>query len=242
MPERRRERPGAPRRAAGSARARRPRTGRGPGRPARQERRHDVREALLEAAGRLFAARGVEEVALREVARAAQVTPAMVHYYFGDKRGLYDALLEHALGRLLARVRAVTATPPGERDEIAGLLEVAVGTLAAEPWIPSLIIREVLAEGGHFRDRFIEGYASQMARVVPDLIAGEQARGRLRRDLDPRLAFLSVIGMTVWPFAVRPVIERALGLDLDASGFAARFVAHTHRLFLEGAAHREDRP
>lgn len=237
---------GSPPREGGAVptRRRRPRerASRGPGRPVKKGGGHDVREALLEAAGRLFAARGVEEVSLRELARAARVTSAMVHYYFGDKQGLYDALLERALARLLERVRAVTETPVAKQDEIAALLQVAVGTLSSEPWIPSLIIREVLAEGGRFRDRFIEGYASQMARVVPALIEHEQGRGRLRRDLDPQLAFISVIGMTVWPFAVRPVIERVLDLRLDAEGFATRFVEHTHRLFLEGAACRDERP
>jgi TetR/AcrR family transcriptional regulator len=229
-----------PARLSASHPRRRRHTARGPGRPGKHARgpQRDLRETLLAAAARLFAARGVEDVSLRELARAADATPAMVHYYFGDKRGLYDALLERALARVLERVRAVTEAPAGA-DEIAALVAVAVGTLSAEPWIPALIIREVLAEPGRFRERFIAGYASQLAQVLPALIAREQRRGRLRRDLDPQLAFVSVVGMTVWPFAVRPVLERALGLRLDAEGFAPRFAEHTRRLFLEGAARRE---
>ncbi len=217
------------------------RRARGPGRPGKRARgrRYDLRETLLSVAARLFAARGVEDVSLRELARAADATPAMVHYYFGDKQGLYDALLERALGRVLERVRAVTEAPGADADEVATLVTMAVGTLSAEPWIPALIIREVLAEPGRFRERFIAGYASQLARVLPALIAREQYQGRLRRDLDPQLAFVSVMGMTVWPFAVRPVLERALGLKLDGEDFAPRFAEHTRRLFLDGAACRE---
>ena len=54
------------------------------GRPAEQNRR-EVRARLGAAARELFARQGFEAVSLRQVAAAAGVTPAMVHYYFGGK-------------------------------------------------------------------------------------------------------------------------------------------------------------
>src|SRR5678815_6090761 len=53
-----------------------------------------VRESLLEAARRLFLARGFAAVSIREIAAEAGATAAMIHYYFGDKLGLYRAMLE----------------------------------------------------------------------------------------------------------------------------------------------------
>jgi AcrR family transcriptional regulator len=192
---------------------------------------------LLEVAGQLFSERGVDAVSLRELARAAGVTAAMVHYYFGDKQGLYEALLERALSRVLARVREIVA---GEGfDEIADFLRVVVGALSSERWIPSLVIREVIADTGRFRERFIRDFASQMARIVPEVLGREVAAGRLRQDLDLRLAFVSLLGMMAWPFAARPVLERVLGIDFEAEDFPERFSEHTRRLFLEGARPRE---
>lgn len=186
----------------------------------------DRREALLDAAGRLFAERGPEPHSLRAVAAAAGVTPALVHYYFGDKRGLTDAMLERALARVLARLADVRRF-----DDLPATL---AQTLGAEPWIPPLLVREVLAEGGGFRQRFIEGYASKVAKLVPRMLRGEIEAGRLRADLDPKLAFVSLLGMLAFAFVARPVLEPALGLRYDAA-FLARFAEHTRRLFLEGA-------
>ncbi|MBW2374153.1 MAG: helix-turn-helix transcriptional regulator, partial [Deltaproteobacteria bacterium] len=76
-----------------------------PGRPARGEDGPGVREALLEAARSLFAARDFRAVSLREIAAEAGVSPAMVHYYFGDKTGLFDALLDATFSGLLERLR-----------------------------------------------------------------------------------------------------------------------------------------
>lgn len=202
--------------------ARRPRR---PGRPS-PSRRVDVRTRLLRAASQLFARRGYGAVSLREIARAAEVTPAMVHYYFGDKRGLYEAMLEWAWARVLARAREVSS--------LSELIEAITGILAAEPWFAPLVVTQVLTQGGPFQERFIAEYASQMARIVPALVASEKRAGRLRADLEPELAMLSILGMTAFPFVARPVVERVFGLRYDEA-FVERFVAHTRRLLESGA-------
>jgi len=50
------------------------------------------REAILDAAERLFAARGFNGVTVRQVGEAAGVDAALAHYYFGAKRALFDAV------------------------------------------------------------------------------------------------------------------------------------------------------
>jgi AcrR family transcriptional regulator len=197
-----------------------------PGRPPRRDEAGDPREALLHAAGRLLGERGLEALSLRAIAAAAGVTPAMVHYYFGDKRGLSDALLERALAQVLTRIAGAQAL-----DDLPATVASVFG---AEPWIPALLVREVLVEGGGYRQRFIDTYASKVAVLVPGMFEAEIAAGRLRRDLDPKLAFMSLFGMMAFAFVARPVLEPVLGLRYDAD-FLARFAEHTRRLFLEGA-------
>ena len=214
-----------------ATRSRRPRP-RKPGRPA-AEAHPDVRDSLLTAAGDLGARRGLGAVSLRELASKAGVTPSMVHYYFGDKQGLHDAMLERALARVLATVREVVSETDAGEDPIAALVSTLVATFTREPWIPPLVIREVLAEGGRFQERFIRDYASQVAPLVRGVVQREIDAGRMRADLDPSLAFLSLIGMVTFPFVARPVAQRVLGLRFDAD-FGAAFAEHTRRLYAAG--------
>ena len=58
----------------------------------------DARERLLMAGLRLFAQQGFSKTSTRELAEAASVNVAAISYYFGDKAGLYRAVLLESLG------------------------------------------------------------------------------------------------------------------------------------------------
>lgn len=53
----------------------------------------DTRDKLLDAAERLFAAHGFGAVSLRQIIAEAEVNVAAVHYHFGSKQELLDAVV-----------------------------------------------------------------------------------------------------------------------------------------------------
>lgn len=97
-------------------------------------RRMDVdgRELLLSAALKLFATHGIDAVSIRAINREAGLGPASVHYHFGTKDELLDAVLEVHIGMVTERIRE------GAR-EIAGARESATArdlvTMLASPYL-----------------------------------------------------------------------------------------------------------
>ena len=64
---------------------------------ARSSRHHnsaETREAILEAAERIFGDEGLEGARTEAIAAAAGVNKALLYYYFQSKDGLYRAVLE----------------------------------------------------------------------------------------------------------------------------------------------------
>jgi AcrR family transcriptional regulator len=62
-----------------------------------------TRLRLLKAAEKLFARNGIDAVSIRDITDAAKANSASIHYHFGSKRGLIEALLARWAGELVAR-------------------------------------------------------------------------------------------------------------------------------------------
>ncbi len=93
--------------AAKSAKSK-PGTARVRGRPPKKAGGAVARERILDAAEELFALHGFDGVTIRQVTRMAAVDVALAHYYFGTKRGLFDAVfLRRAAVINEARLKAI---------------------------------------------------------------------------------------------------------------------------------------
>jgi AcrR family transcriptional regulator len=83
----------------------------------------ETRELILRQAERLFMQRGFAAVSVGDVAEAVGVTKPTLYYHFGDKEGLYAAMLVALMTRVGAHIRRVTllAAPVRERLEALAL-------------------------------------------------------------------------------------------------------------------------
>ena len=68
-----------------------------------------TRERLLDAAERVFEARGVARTSLAEIAQAAGVTRGALYWHFKDKAALFNAMLDRVALPLSAELEALLA-------------------------------------------------------------------------------------------------------------------------------------
>ena len=69
-----------------------------------QRLKDDVRDRILAAAARTFAARGYLQATLADIARDADVVPSNIYKYYGNKQALFDAVVTPALAARLFRL------------------------------------------------------------------------------------------------------------------------------------------
>ncbi|GJH36630.1 TetR family transcriptional regulator [Paraburkholderia hospita] len=173
-----------------------------PGRPSGSGRGPEQRARLLDAALALFARQGIVDTTLGQVAREAGFTPAMMHYYFKTRDQLLDVLIDERFLPLRAKLSGSFQTNPD--DPIAGITLLAqrfVEVAGDYPWFPSLWIREVISEGGLLKQRMHERFGNANQKSGIEFIEKWQKEGKLNRELEPSLVFLSVIGLTILPLA-----------------------------------------
>lgn len=203
-----------------------------PGRPRQGEgASSEVRDRLLDAATELAVEQGFEACGLREIAGRAGVSPGMIAYYFGDRQGLYEAMFERAFARISENVREVMADPDRTGDDrIEALFRIHVASIAADPWLPRLLMREVLARTeSPMHDAVRDAMARGPLALMIEWLTEAQARGEIRGDYDPKMLAMSIASLTGFPFLVMPLLGDALGLEFDAS-FPDRLIEHNQKL------------
>jgi AcrR family transcriptional regulator len=154
--------------------------------PTRRDRGGDAREKLIEAGLKIFSETGYEGASTRKLAAAAAVNIAAIPYYFGNKEGLYLAVIDHIisyykenLGDALAGIRQALkgqekTTGTEYRALLDGFMQRLVAFVLRESSecsrISKIYMREQLDPSSGF-DRLYRGFIREMRETLEALVA-----------------------------------------------------------------------
>ncbi len=203
-----------------------------PGRPPRPDNAA-ARANLLDVATGLFAAQGVAATTLTHIAQRAGVTSAMVHYYFKSRDQLIDAVVLERIVPVIGHVwSAVPLAEQAAADPVAAAracIAEVVGRLvqgaAERPWLPALWLHEVVNEGGQLRERVLRHLPVERLQAFIGLMTASQRAGAITPGVEPRLVFLSILGLTLLPLATSSLWRRVLQDDAQAQSIDTRAIA-----------------
>lgn len=158
----------------------------------------DTRARLLEAALRLFAEKGYAQTSTREVCLSAGVNAASIHYYFGDKAGLYRAVYLAPIRQLMIAAREIAeAGEPFEATmsrTYAAFLEPLKHADARAMQILKLHFREQADPTGLAGDEVVAVGRTHFEAIVAMLV---RELGLRAADDDLRRLASSLIGLAV---------------------------------------------
>ncbi|SEJ86476.1 TetR/AcrR family transcriptional regulator [Paraburkholderia diazotrophica] len=173
----------------------------------------DVREHLLDTATRLFSERGIAATTVAQIATAAGVTSALVHYYFTNRETLLDAIVEERLAPSISFVWSVAGDESNADpfvmvdDLVTRLFDVT----RRMPWLPPLWLREVINEGGMLRERMLTRVPFDNIKRFGARIMQAQQAGDVNAELDPLLMFNSILALVMLPQAAAKVWQSIRG-------------------------------
>lgn len=203
----------------------------------------DTRMRLLHAAGEIFSKKGYQAATIRDICRRAKANVAAVHYHFGSKERLYEAVLRHAHDEALRRFPTDLglAGPGTPRQRLFAYVRGMLLRMLAKgenAWHAALMARE-LAEPtpmlGRFVDRSIMPRAEKLRAIVAEILGP---------DGDPAVVALctqSIVGQCRNYAVARPILTRLFpDLTYDEPGIS-RLAEHIVRFSMAGIIHYHDR-
>jgi TetR/AcrR family transcriptional regulator, fatty acid metabolism regulator protein len=193
------------------------------------ERTSDRRGQLLEAAVRVFAAKGFRASRVADIAVEAGVAHGLLYHYFSSKDEVLETIFRETWSALVADTRRVAAARLPLREQLRRFAKIYLGSWLQAPELVRVLVREV-ARTPEVGDRV--GEIRELFQVLQRMIEDARERGEVRADVNAQVAAWAIYGaleeiLTGWVHGQLPGeeadVERAVGTVVDVAhlGLAA---------------------
>ena len=161
-----------------------------------------TRRRILSAALKEFAARGFAGARVDAIARRAAINKRMLYHYFGDKEGLFRAVLRRKISERQAWAENLSGDPA------ESLTFWAEATCKDADWV-RMLEWEAL-QGGERKVIDEKQRRAAVGRAL-DRIRKQQARGQISEAFDPRHVILAMRSLTMFPVAFPQLTKLIMG-------------------------------
>ncbi len=157
----------------------------------------ETRERILKAAIEQFAQGGFSGARIEVICKHADVNPRMIYHYFGDKAGLYVAVLEHVLGQLRTEELKLDVSQSEPLEGLLTMFDFIHGHFASHPELIRLLSSENLLEGAFLKNSdATPSVASPVVEHIDTLLKRGEADGVIRTGLDPLHLYVVMVGLS----------------------------------------------
>ena len=197
-----------------------------------------TQDNILAVAEQVFADHGYVAASLREIAQRADVTQALIIYYFGSKQGLLAALLERDIITALTQLDALLAWSASPTEKMERHIEGLIRLFVRFPYLARLMTD--LAHHGEeeTRQHIADTYLTRIFQAYERLIAEGVAAGEFV-ETDHRFFYFGVVGACDLIFSTSFVMKYVHGVDAIDDDIVSDYAKQIKSLLMNGLRRRD---
>ncbi|ARN18702.1 TetR family transcriptional regulator [Piscinibacter gummiphilus] len=185
-----------------------------------------TRDSILRAATKVFARYGYDGGSVEKISQTAKTYDRMIYYYFGNKEGLFIAVLEDIYQRMDDAEAKFAPDPSDPVEALKTVVRFKVAYYRKNPDFITLLNTENLHKGKHVsKSPRAREFSAQAVTLIADILAVGAERGLFRSDLDARDVYLLIVSMSYFYTSNRYTMSAFLGEALDGAEAVARWEA-----------------
>ena len=192
-----------------------------------------TRAAILRAATAEITAKGLTGARVDAIAARAGVNKRMLYHYFGDKQGLYLAVLEHTYAAIRAAEIGLNLT---ELDAAAGMRRLVLFTwqyFIDHPEFLSLLATENMNRAAYLKtSKQIRTLHAPLVGMIEVLLKRGAAEKVFRAGVDPIELYISIAALGFFYMSNRHTLSTIFGENLSAPERLARRGEHIVEVIL----------
>jgi TetR/AcrR family transcriptional regulator, regulator of cefoperazone and chloramphenicol sensitivity len=198
---------------------------------------------LMEAAGEVFAERGLHAATIKEITERAGVNTAAINYHFSDKFELHAAVIRHIVDDDAPRIipQSLGTGPASERlrQFVLIFMQRILGT-GTEAWKHILLSRELVQPTASF-DYMLQGFAAPLEAILEQQVRELLGPEASQDEVD--MAIASILGQCTYYSHKREMIARMHpNLAYLAAHDVKRIADYITDMTLAAFAHRKLTP
>jgi AcrR family transcriptional regulator len=168
----------------------------------------DRRQAILDAAVKVFARQGFHACRVSDIADEAGVAYGLLYHYFPSKDEVLNTLFLERWGIMLEMIRAVDAEQIPVREKLGAIASFIVESYRHDPDLMKVIIVEVTRAANSFGQTHL-GQIREAYRLIGEIVTKAQQEGVFKADIDAEFAAMTFYGaieqvLTGWIFGLLP--------------------------------------
>ena len=169
-------------------------------------------KAILAAAEQEFLEKGFDGARTVSIAERAGVTHAMLHYYYRTKEQLFQKIMDEKMQVFSSSViNALGDAGKPLLERLESGIRNHFDFLAANPWLPSFIVREIGKRDIGVVEIIKEKALPILVQTQKDL-DGLADEGKIVR-IDAINLLLDIVSQNVFPFIVHPIAKDVWGQE-----------------------------
>lgn len=206
-----------------------------------------TKESILRAATFEFCRNGLGGARVEAIAHRAKANMRLLYAYFGDKDGLYLAVLEHVYTEIRAAEQQLNLDGLEPVEAMRELINFTFTFFGAHQNYIALINNENLQRARYLRkSRKIAETTLPLVASIERILRRGLAGGLFRREVDPIQLYVSITAMSYFHVSNRYTLSAMFEKDLGAPDWLERRRAHAQDMILTwltaGAAAQKDKP
>jgi AcrR family transcriptional regulator len=192
-----------------------------------------TRSTILRAATAEFAGKGLDGARVDTIARRSGVNKRMIYHYFGDKNGLYLAVLEKSYTAIRSAEFELRLTDQDPVEGMRALVQFTWKYFIAHPEFLSLLATENLHRAASLKTLpRIRELHSPLIGMISELLERGAERKLFRAGVDPMQLYISIAALGFFYLSNRFTLSTIFGRDLREPGALVEREAHVVEVVL----------
>lgn len=171
----------------------------------------ETEEKIFEAARKVFQHKGFFGARMQEIADEAGINKSMLHYYYRNKKNLFEEVFRDSFSRIVRKIYEVLDGEISLFDKVDEFVKTYIGLLEKNPYLPSFVFHEMNTNPDQLKD-----FLKELDVKPPPILVQQIDQAVKNKEIIPIKPVdfvVNLLSLCVFPFIGKEMIVTVFRLN-----------------------------